>query len=108
MDVFAVSHSCEGCEGIRILLLLLLVVGMETINSVPSGLKDVPMRVISGIWRIVKNSFVDASTSIHLLSRSRPCSFSVVLCTSNPRHDFMGYMRNETISLDCLERLRRR
>lgn len=102
MDVFFASHSGEGYAGMRIVLLLDFVVGMEISRSEASGLNAVLMRVMAGIWRIVRNSFVDASTSIHLLSRSRPCSFSVVLWTSKPRQDFIGYMRSETISLDCL------
>lgn len=48
------------------------------------------------------NSFVDASINIHRLSRSRPCFFRIVLSTSIPRQDLIGYMRSETISLDCL------
>lgn len=91
----------------RIVLLLDFVVGMD-INRSGSGseLSAVMIRVMDGIWRIVRNSFVDASTSIHFLSRSRPCSFSVVLWTSKPRQDFIGYIRSETISLDCLVRVR--
>ncbi|KAL2001761.1 hypothetical protein VTN02DRAFT_1285 [Thermoascus thermophilus] len=56
----------------------------------PSGLRRVLISVIAGIWRIVRNSRVVASTNIHRRSRSRPCVRSVVWETSNPRQDLIG------------------